>query len=151
MGDDAFLLEQREDVLHRKGGAVCRAPWTRLRRGGTQSWIKGGAVGRAFIYHIVFPSLPPRQAGALLGKATAHKGNAGQISPFQAAALAYRPVSAGYTLIEPCMGRAEPAVPMSVGQRMDDPQTKREIWFLVLGTIVVQVPVAIAAFVIMSQ
>jgi hypothetical protein len=35
---------------------------------------------------------------------------------------------------------------------MDDPPTKREIWFLVLGTIMVQVPlVAIAAFVIISQ
>jgi hypothetical protein len=34
---------------------------------------------------------------------------------------------------------------------MDDPQTKREIWFLVLGTLMVQVPVAIAAFVIVSQ
>jgi hypothetical protein len=34
---------------------------------------------------------------------------------------------------------------------MDDPQTKREIWLLVLGTILVQVPVAIAAFAIMSH
>jgi hypothetical protein len=34
---------------------------------------------------------------------------------------------------------------------MDDPQTKREIWFLVLGTMLVQVPVAIAAFAIMSH
>jgi hypothetical protein len=34
---------------------------------------------------------------------------------------------------------------------MDDPQTKREIWFLVLGTILVQVPVAIAAFTIFSH
>jgi len=32
---------------------------------------------------------------------------------------------------------------------MDDPQTKREIWFLVLGTILVQLPIAIAAFAIM--
>jgi len=32
---------------------------------------------------------------------------------------------------------------------MDDPQTKREIWFLVLGTVLVQVPIAIAAFAIM--
>jgi hypothetical protein len=28
---------------------------------------------------------------------------------------------------------------------MDDPQTKREIWFLVLGTVLLQVPVAITA------
>jgi hypothetical protein len=32
-----------------------------------------------------------------------------------------------------------------------DNETKHEIWLLALGTILVQVPVAIAAFVIMSQ
>jgi hypothetical protein len=34
---------------------------------------------------------------------------------------------------------------------MDDPQTKREIWLLVLGTILMEVPVALAAFAIMSH
>jgi hypothetical protein len=32
-----------------------------------------------------------------------------------------------------------------------DPQTNREIWFIALGTILLQVPVAIAAFAIMSH
>jgi hypothetical protein len=34
---------------------------------------------------------------------------------------------------------------------MDDPQTKREIWLLVLGTALVELPFAIAAFAIMSH
>ena len=32
-----------------------------------------------------------------------------------------------------------------------DMQTKREIWFLTIGTIIVEIPVPIAAFVILSH
>jgi hypothetical protein len=32
-----------------------------------------------------------------------------------------------------------------------DRQTKREIWILTIGTIIIEVPVAIAAFVILSH
>jgi len=39
---------------------------------------------------------------------------------------------------------------LSVGQSMDM-QIKREIWLLALGTIIVEVPVAFAAFVVFSH
>jgi hypothetical protein len=39
---------------------------------------------------------------------------------------------------------------LSVGQFMDK-QTKREIWLLAIGTIIVEVPVAFAAFAVLSH
>jgi hypothetical protein len=39
---------------------------------------------------------------------------------------------------------------LSVTRSMDT-QTKREIWLLALGTIIVEVPVAFAAFVVFSH
>jgi hypothetical protein len=60
---------------------------------------------------------------------------------------------------KPCpnpMGREIPprsperSMPLSAKRSMDA-QTKREIWLLALGTIIVEVPVAFAAFAVLSH